>query len=766
MEINNLPKAILNRYARINNNGTKETWPYIVKRCVDGVGYLDSLNNSPVIDGDTLNMMKEYMFNNLAHPSGRWLWVGGTEWIKKPQNYPGAYNCSSTHFKDLECFRDLAEVCLCGCGIGFVLSEKNISQLPMVNTKLNVEVVGKIGVYPPGKRLQSTYIETGYDDTPDKMYVGDSRKGWVDAYYELIKTAFSGRLSFYGKREISIKVNLSNLRPKGERIAGFGGVANPDYLSTMFVNIAAHLNGAFNRRLNSVEITKILGEIALAVELGAIRRSASIAQFDEDDEISKDAKLNLWKQDEDNNWSINPQDLCLTMANHTRVFFRKPSLQEIKDAVTKQYRTGEGAIMYAPEAIARCNADILPHNSNAKSEFLTRYCSSPINAAYTLKDIALTQNIHLTDEEINYRLNLYGINPCGEIPMGDNLCNLSEVPVGLLNPFDLTQQKKAFTTSSLFAAALLNHRFIKHERYQRGREVDPIVGVSITGVFDFFMRLFNDDYLSWIYAKREPSWNEAEDLDKIDFISKKLNLPNTVTHGEFYIQAEAFYYKLWRKYVEEVVADYCNRAGLKKPNRATTIQPSGTKSLLTNSSPGIHPTWGPYFIRRVKLMATDPIAKALIKAGHTVVRSQADIAKDTNEEVVIEFPVKANWVDSLKSYDDKSFAGWPALAMFRFCMNAQVNYVGHNTSCTVNLAEDEIEEVSNEIFKAIKEDEGYVSVAMLPKSDIPYPNLPFENITKERYEEMASRISPVNLANAKWEFEESPAACEGMSCGV
>ena len=769
MEINNLPTAVLQRYSRINNDGSKEKWEDIVKRCIDGVQRLDSTNNSPVIDKETLDMMKEYMSTNLAYPSGRWLWVGGTDWIEDPQNYPGAYNCSSTHFTDLECFRDLAELCFCGCGIGYVLSEKNISQLPIVDTKLNVKVVGTIGTYPLGKRLQTTYIETGYDDKPDKLYVGDSRHGWVDAYYGLIKTAFSGRLSYYQKNEIDIEVDVSNLRPKGERIKGFGGIANPDYLLTMFGNVAAHLNGAFGRRLNSVEITKILGEIALTVELGAIRRSASIAQFDEEDETSKDAKLNLWKQDENGNWNINPKDLSLTMANHTRMFFHKPSLEEITEAVTKQYHTGEGAIMYVPEAVARGNADILPNNSDAKAEFLIRYCSNPNNAAYTLKDLASTQGIHLTDEEVNYRLSIYGINPCAEIPMSNNLCNLAEVTVGKLDPFDYLQQKNAFTTSALFAASLLNHKFTKHERYQKAREIDPIVGVSITGVFDFFMKLFGDDYLSWVYAKREQTWNQASNLYRLEVIAEKLGLPNTISHGEFYIQAEAFYYKLWRSFVEGVVANYCNSAGLKKPNRCTTIQPSGTKSLLTNSSPGIHPTWGPYFIRRVKLMSEDPTAKALIKAGHSFVRSQADIAKDTNQEVIIEFPVKASWVDYLKFHDDKSFKGWPALAMFRFMMNAQKHYVGHNTSCTVNFAQEEIEELSNEIFRAIKEDEGYISVALLPKSDIPFPNLPFENISKERYEEMASKISPVDkeyIARGEWEFEQPPAACEGMICSV
>ena len=77
------------------------------------------------------------------------------------------------------------------------------------------------------------------------------------------------------------------------------------------------------------------------------------------------------------------------------------------------------------------------------------------------------------------------------------------------------------------------------------------------------------------------------------------------------------------------------------PNRCTTIQPSGTKSLLTNSSPGIHPTWGAYFVRRIRFASEDPVAHACVKAGYSTVKSQNDIANNTDSEVIVEFPMKA-----------------------------------------------------------------------------------------------------------------------------
>ena len=763
-----LDKAVIYRtYSKYTEVGEKETWEDVVKRCIRGIQSVDALrtmaSKPSMLTPDRLEMMRKYMTEMLALPSGRWLWTGGTAWIDDPQNYPGAYNCSSTHFNCLEAFRDLAELCMCGCGIGYALSEENISKLPIVNTKINVIIDGTFGFFEKGHRLENTFVNSGDDGNPITIVVGDSRHGWTEAYYRLIEFAFSNQ------DELDITINISNVRPKGEPINGFGGVANPDYLTTMFRHVSYHLNLALNRKLNSIEITKILGEFAMVIEKGAVRRSASIAQFDSGDEAPVDAKLNLWKQDENGDWVIDPLDNCLRMANHTIMFNSKPSYQDILDSVNKQYLTGEGAIMYVPEAIARSNADILPRGTGYKQEFINKYCQNPKNGAQILKEIASSQGISLTEGNAKYRASIYGLNPCGEIPLANNLCNLAEVTVGDLEPFNFIQQQEAFQTSSLFAAALLNHKFSKHPRYQEGRFQDQIVAVSITGVFDFFIKLFGTDYLAWTLEKRELTWDKA-DFKKLNKISSALNIPISCTHGEFFTKVESFYYKAWRAFTEETVEEYCISAGLKVPNRCTTIQPSGTKSLLTNSSPGIHPTWGAYFVRRIRFASEDPVAHACVKAGYSTVKSQNDIANNTDSEVIVEFPMKAKWVDYVDLSKLPDIKSWPALGMFRFYMNAQKCYVGHNASCTINFGDDEIEELSAEIFKTIKEDEGYISVALLSKSDIPFPNLPFENISKEKYDEMMSNIGEFDeefVRKSDWNKNEKyQLACEGQMCQV
>jgi ribonucleotide reductase class II len=71
-----------------------------------------------------------------------------------------------------------------------------------------------------------------------------------------------------------------------------------------------------------------------------------------------------------------------------------------------------------------------------------------------------------------------------------------------LDPDNEQEQEEAFTAGALSVAALLNHQFLV-PRYQYSREIDPIVGVSCTGLFDFFVYAFGVDWLRW-WAEGRP----------------------------------------------------------------------------------------------------------------------------------------------------------------------------------------------------------------------------------------------------------------------
>ena len=110
--------------------------------------------------------------------------------------------------------------------------------------------------------------------------------------------------------------------------------------------------------------------------------SAGMRQGNSSDAEFASVKDNLWQQGEDGNWRIDPERDAYRMANHTRVYHHKPTKQEVIDAVRKQFYSGEGAIQYASEAIARSSADLLPTRAQ-QIEFITAYESNQ-GAAYLL----------------------------------------------------------------------------------------------------------------------------------------------------------------------------------------------------------------------------------------------------------------------------------------------------------------------------------------------------------------------------------------------
>lgn len=1089
--------------------GERETWDQVCDRTLAGLKELGHLTDEEV---DLLNRMQRQV---KALPSGRWLWVGGTDWSKQPENFSGAYNCTSTNVVDWRAFGLMMDLAMMGCGTGAILEPKYIHQIPAIRNRLVVTMAGEIGETPVGERREVTDVTI--DGNQVTIRVGDSRQGWVQSYQTLLELSSDERFT----EDVQVTIDLRDVRPAGEKLKGFGGVANPVRLSLLYDRCATILNKALGRQLNSVECCLLIDEAAACVVAGNIRRclpedalvhtdkglvaikhiqvgdfvqtplgfrqvtnkfdqgvqdvyeietnsslpratlnhrmavlasakgevqwkqvdqldvgdrlmhstqilpgtvtalpvdftadrpeqsrtaksltipaltadiawligythgdgyialgrnkhgkpygrvewamnandvkvtqqlqdkldralaqfgltathdivngentaksvcssirlaeyfhrhikqpnqaltipafilqgsidlraaylaglmdsdgainnrpphlvttvypafarqvaavlsslgiagrvkltrpqqdswqikynvtipafkgqynnliaphsikgelrqglkmygftvpaplmrevytysemrgmgfegsrqvdanyeryiaevdvnldipvtvkgigsytsiqtydieveeahcfycdgylthnSAGMRQFDSADELAAGAKDNLWQQDAEGNWRIDPERDVLRMANHTRVFHEKPSRQDCIDSVRKQFYSGEGAIQWAGEAKRRAGGD-----------------------------------------------DRYGLNPCGEI-IGSNFhCNLAEVHLNQLDPNNLEEQAEAFKAGALSVAVLLNHQFIE-PRYQKSRLEDPIVGVSFTGLFDFFVNAFGVDWLRW--------WEDGR--------------PDTMVGMEFK-QKEQDYLTRWREIVHQTVWDYCDRHGLMRPNRCTTVQPAGTKSLLTGASPGWHPPKAQRFIRRITFRKNDPVAMACIDYGYSVVPSQSDKDESGNllndpfdprcTEWLVEIPVEVPWAN-LPGADEIAIEKFSAAAQFDFYMQVQKHYTTHNTSATIEFREPELEALGERIYQAIQTDQGYISAALLARFDDlqTFPRLPFEPIDKTTYEaqrrQVAARRGTDNFHAALSRYdageliEAGPAGCDSDKC--
>ena len=711
--------------------------------------------------GEQYALVREQALKQRAFPSGRAFWVAGTDWSKRPENFSGYYNCTSTHIGDLNAFGLLVDLAMQGSGTGAVLEQDVIASLPIVKNVIDIIGISAIGTKAKQLRQEYTSYEIILPSGVVEVRVGDSRAGWRDAYQFLLNLAHNGLP--HNEGHIRVHLDLSNIRPSGERLKGFGGTANPVKLDDAFRKVASILNDAVGRQLTSVEACLLIDEAATAIVAGNIRRSAGMRQFSEHDEVAATAKLGLYSQDEEGNWRVDPKKEALRMANHTRCYHTKPSFGAVETAVALQFNSGEGAIQYVPEAVARANADLLPEHAT-KRAFLDLYTTKGRDAAKRYLGMAyeLKYNEKLDERELQHRMDRYGLNPCGEIIGRDFHCNLAEVHLNTIDPSDYEAQDAAFYAAGLQVAALLQHEFV-HERYQYSREIDPIVGVSFTGLFDFLVHAGGYDWLKWMMEGR--NGRRAKDM---------------------YEGMEKQYLTRWRAAAHRGVEDYCTEKGIRLPNRITTVQPAGTKSLLTGASSGWHPPKAQRFIRRITLGVNDPLVPALIEHGYSVIPAQSardndgnlldDISDPRVQEVLVEIPTEVSWAN-LPGCDTFDLAKLPVEAQYGLYMQVQNYYTDHNTSATIELREDEVPVLSKLIHESIENDEGYISAALLARFDVSggtFPRLPFEPISKERYDDLRTiqeisgtqedfLVTLNKYDSSEWSIE-SVAGCTNAAC--
>ena len=252
-------------------DGQRETWQQVGDRVVRGLKKLGKLSD------DECDLLRRMHRNIQSLPSGRWLWVGGTEWLENPANFSGAYNCTSTNVTDWRAFGLMMDLAMMGCGTGAVLEPDYIEQLPPIRNSLTVTVEGTQGDIPAEERQEETTVAIAGNDVT--VVVGDSRQGWVKSYQTILE--LSSADTFDGT--VNITIDIRHIRPTGEILKGFGGVANPVKVPDMYHKLVKILNKAVGRQLTSVECCLLIDQAAVVVVAGNVRRSAGMRQFSSED---------------------------------------------------------------------------------------------------------------------------------------------------------------------------------------------------------------------------------------------------------------------------------------------------------------------------------------------------------------------------------------------------------------------------------------------------------------------------------------------------
>jgi ribonucleoside-diphosphate reductase alpha chain len=312
----------------------------------------------------------------------------------------------------------------------------------------------------------------------------------------------------------------------------------------------------------------------------------------------------------------------------------------------------------------------------------------------------------------------WGTNPCCEIALRPfQFCNLCEVNVSdVIDQADLNARVEAAAFIGTLQAAYTDFHYLR-DIWRKTTEKDALLGVGMTGIGSG--------------AVLGLDLKSAADLAKVE-----------------------------NARVAEII-------GINKAARVTTVKPSGTSSLVLGTSSGIHAWHNDHYIRRIRVGKNEAIYTYL--AIHHPELVEDDFFKPTIQ-AVISVPQRAPEGSILRTED--------VIDMLERVKKFNTQWVkkGHrkgantnNVSATVSIKQDEWEKVGKWMWD---NQETFNGLSVLPyfSADTTYPQLPFEDITKEKFDEMVQHLHGIDLSKVV-EFDDNTsqmdqAACAGGACEI
>jgi ribonucleoside-diphosphate reductase alpha chain len=310
----------------------------------------------------------------------------------------------------------------------------------------------------------------------------------------------------------------------------------------------------------------------------------------------------------------------------------------------------------------------------------------------------------------------WGTNPCCEIALRSyQFCNLCEVNVSnVVDQADLNARVEAAAFIGTLQAAYTDFHYLR-DIWRKTTEKDALLGVGMTGIGSGAVL--------------------GLDLKLAADLAKQTN---------------------------EMVAE---RIGINKAARVTTVKPSGTSSLVLGTSSGIHAWHNDYYIRRIRVGKNEAIYSYLAINHPELVED--DFFKPTIQ-AVISVPQAAPDGSILRTEDVMDMLERVKLFNTKWVKKGHRKGANtNNVSATVSIKEDEWEKVGKWMWE---NRETFNGLSVLPYFGGTYTQAPFEDITKEQFDEMATHLHSIDLSKIV-EFSDDTAlmdqaACAGGACEI
>lgn len=738
----------------------REQWHETVRRTTEAsiaLEYNHLLQNNINPDIAKLTAEAELMFKRVyttkQFPSGRSLWVAGANKAIAEKFSSANFNCAFTNIRTWEDLSDLFHLLLVGCGVGFKSTLKIANDMPKikVTTKLQHSEYNPV---PVRERLENTKVDIIGNYA--KIFVGDSKEGWSDAlnmYFNLLTSPAH-------KHVHTIKISYNSIRPKGEKLKTFGGTASGhESLKGMFEGIDKTLKGLMDTsvapivpdkhgygHVRPIHILDIGNLIGYNVVVGGVRRTAEIWLFDIEDIECLWAKYGIngfWSEDHfDQHERV--RQAAVKAGIELPVWFDDLAVKKAQvvtnDGVEHIFDSQEAAYEFALQdnlwvTYPMNKGRSLDHRrmSNNSVAFKLKPSREIFDFQFELLK-GEGEPAFINAEQIAKRRGMnediddIGINPCAEILLkSKNLCNLSTINLKAFVNADGTLDVDGLVESQKLSVRIgLRMTLVTLElpEWDKVQKTYRLIGCSLTG------------------------WKDAMAL------------------VNYSLEQEGELLELLKNTAREEADRYAKVLRVVSPLLTTTVKPEGTISQLAGGvSSGVHWNHSPYYIRRIRINSTDPLAQVAVKLGWNVLpevgtkgESHEDRMKNANT-LVIEFPIESG--AKVTKYDVS------AQEQFDTYFNFMDRYCEHQASNTITVRSDEWDGVADRIWDNW---DNFVGVSFLQLDGHTYQLAPYEAITKEQYDEMKSKMSPfdVNLLHEleKKETKEDLSTMESCDTGV
>ena len=190
--------------------------------------------------------------------------------------------------------------------------------------------------------------------------------------------------------------------------------------------------------------------------------------------------------------------------------------------------------------------------------------------------------------------------------------------------------------------------------------------------------------------------------------------------------------------------------------KLTTIKPSGTLSLLSGVTPGAHPGFSEYFIRRIRMAANSPLVEVCKSHGYKTEFEKKFDGSDNHNTIVVEFP--CSFPGYTQFANDTS-----AIRQLEIVNKLQREWSDNAVSVTIYYRKEELEEIKQ--WLDLNYNDNLKTVSFLLHSDHGFTQAPFEMIEYARYNEMLKSVRPIESCEIDFneiEIDE----CDSGACPI